>query len=540
MGPLLWPAMGGLSGRPNVLVIQADQFRWDCLGCAGNPDVKTPHLDALAADGVRFENTYCPLPVCTPSRYSLLSGLYVHQHAGWSNRCTLAPGIDTFPKALRRVGYRTAGVGKMHFTPTYLDVGYDRLMLAEQNGPGRYDDDYHRALMAAGLTPAIDLVDQEREFRSGAKQDYWDTFGAARSDLPEEWHSTTWIAEQAMHALGEWPAARPEEVSLGGAAPQLLHVSFVKPHHPFDPPAPWDELYDPDGLTPLPGWTDAVSASDLASHRGYFGNESLTLPALKGAMAHYCGTITQIDHHVGRMVNRLRETGHYENTLIVFTADHGEYLGFHHMLLKGGPMYEPLAKVPLILKWPLGDTNNRRGGNGGSGRDGANDADAFRGTVSEALVSTVDVAPTILSACSAELRGSVPGLDLAAVVRGEATREFTFSENRRGGAYMVRSERFKLLLERDGQRTAFFDLEADPFEFENRIDDLELAGEVTRHKEALAQWALFETPTPTYLDEEAPQIAGENVPAGEAANRGRREAMHHFFSEGVERYWGRS
>src|SRR5690349_3583806 len=94
--------------RPNVLVIQADQFRWDCLGCTGNPDVKTPHLDAIAAGGVRFENAYCPLPVCTPSRYSLLSGLYVHQHGGWGNHCTLAPGIETFPKALRRAGYQTA------------------------------------------------------------------------------------------------------------------------------------------------------------------------------------------------------------------------------------------------------------------------------------------------------------------------------------------------------------------------------------------------------------------------------------------------
>ena len=131
---------------PNVLIIQADQFRADCFGAAGHPDVRTPHLDRLAGDGVRYRNAYCTFPVCTPSRYSLLSGLHVRQHAGWTNRCTLAPGIDTFPRALRRAGYRTAAVGKMHFTPTYLDVGYDRLELAEQDGPGRYDDDYHREL----------------------------------------------------------------------------------------------------------------------------------------------------------------------------------------------------------------------------------------------------------------------------------------------------------------------------------------------------------------------------------------------------------
>ncbi|HEU5317637.1 MAG TPA: sulfatase-like hydrolase/transferase, partial [Chloroflexota bacterium] len=149
--------------RPNVLVIMTDQFRWDCLGLGGqgNPDVKTPHLDRLARDGVWFPTTFCPLPVCTPSRYSLLSGLYVHQHGGWTNRCTLTPDIPTFPRRLREAGYRTRGVGKMHFTPTYLDVGFEALELAEQNGPGRYEDDYHRELMEAGLVPATDLIDQE-------------------------------------------------------------------------------------------------------------------------------------------------------------------------------------------------------------------------------------------------------------------------------------------------------------------------------------------------------------------------------------------
>ncbi len=221
---------------PNVLIIQADQFRADCFGAAGHPDVRTPHLDRLAGDGVSYRNAYCTFPVCTPSRYSLLSGLHVRQHAGWTNRCTLAPGLDTFPRALRRAGYRTAAVGKMHFTPTYLDVGYDRLELAEQDGPGRYDDDYHRELAAAGLTPVTDLVDQEREFRDHAPRSYWETYGSGRSDLPEEWHSTTWIGERARRAVAGW--------SDDGS--ELLHVSFVKPHHPFDPPAGWDTMYDPE------------------------------------------------------------------------------------------------------------------------------------------------------------------------------------------------------------------------------------------------------------------------------------------------------
>ncbi|HUT18297.1 MAG TPA: sulfatase-like hydrolase/transferase, partial [Anaerolineae bacterium] len=135
-----------MSARPSILIIHADQHRFDCLGTYGNPDVQTPNIDALAADAVRYVNAFCPFPVCTPSRYSLLSGLYVHQHLGWNNHCTLPHGIATFPGILRESGYRTAAVGKMHFTPAYLDVGFDRMQLAEQDGPGRYDDDYHRWL----------------------------------------------------------------------------------------------------------------------------------------------------------------------------------------------------------------------------------------------------------------------------------------------------------------------------------------------------------------------------------------------------------
>ena len=104
--------------RPNVLVLHVDQLRIDCLGAYGNPDVKTPNIDQLATDGVRYTNSFCAFPVCTPSRYSLLSGRYVHQHAGWDNRSTLAPEIATFPKVLREAAYHTKAVGKMHATPT--------------------------------------------------------------------------------------------------------------------------------------------------------------------------------------------------------------------------------------------------------------------------------------------------------------------------------------------------------------------------------------------------------------------------------------
>jgi arylsulfatase A-like enzyme len=172
-----------MAQRPNILLIHADQHRIDCLGAYGNQEVRTPNLDALAADGVTYPNSFCTFPVCTPSRYSLITGLYVHQHLGWTNHCTLPSGIPMFPKILREAGYRTAAVGKMHFTPTYLDVGFEDMCLSEQNGLGRYDDDYHRWLMAEGLCPGLDFMDQEREFRGNATEEYWDNVGAMESDL---------------------------------------------------------------------------------------------------------------------------------------------------------------------------------------------------------------------------------------------------------------------------------------------------------------------------------------------------------------------
>ncbi|MDX9753493.1 MAG: sulfatase-like hydrolase/transferase, partial [bacterium] len=295
------------SSHPNVLVIHVDQHRFDCLSVTGNPDVKTPHIDALAGDSVLFENSFCPFPVCTPSRYSLLSGQYVHQHGGFTNRSTLSPAIDTFPKLLRAAGYKTKAVGKMHFTPTYLDVGFDEMELSEQDGEGRWDDDYHRFLMQHDLVDRIDLMDQRKEYRNGAPKSYWDAFGAVVSGLPEKYHSTTWVGDRSIDTLNTWDASQPH----------LLMAGFIKPHHPFDPPAPWHQMYDPDTLTILPGWTEECLAWDYSYSHGYFDNKTLNIPALKRCMAYYYATISQIDHHVGRMIEVLKKKNLYDNTMII-------------------------------------------------------------------------------------------------------------------------------------------------------------------------------------------------------------------------------
>ena len=161
----VFPAGAQDRARPHVVLIYADEFRFDCLGATGNPDVKTPNIDALARDGVVYNNSFCTWPVCTPSRLSLLTGQYVQQHRGNSNRSTLPPHTPTFASILRDGGYRTKAVGKMHLTPAYQDVGFQEMLLAEQDGVGRNVDDYHRYLKSRGLINALDLIDQERRFR---------------------------------------------------------------------------------------------------------------------------------------------------------------------------------------------------------------------------------------------------------------------------------------------------------------------------------------------------------------------------------------
>ncbi len=461
--------------KPNILWILADQHRQDCLGVYGNRDVRTPHLDALAQDGVMFQNSFCTSPICTPSRYSLLTGLAVHQHLCWNNHCTPPAGLETVPKMLRRGGYETKAIGKMHFTPTYLDLGFDEMILSEQNGPGRYEDDYHRWLRKHGMIDTADLIDQEFAFRRKAPDSYWQSFGALESNLPETHHSTTWVGDRAVESLRHWQ---------GGG--HFLMAGFIKPHHPFDPPPEWADSYNPDELTLLPGWLNRNLERDLAKHPGYFPHEELTETALRKVMAYYYALITQMDFQIGRMIDTLKAQGQYDNTMIVFTSDHGEYLGFHHLLLKGNYMYDPLVKTPLIIK-PAGSKGEA--------------------VVHDRLVSGSDLAPTILQQADVPLGENMEPVDLIA---GQGSRDMVFAELL-AEDYMVRTRDFKLLLSKAGDHQ-LYDLAINPMEYHNVYEHPEYTEVVRDLRKALLDWQLFERPAPNHLDYNATTVAGPNVP----------------------------
>ena len=460
------------SSRPNILIIHADQHRKDCLGAYGNRQIKTPHLDTLAAEGVLHTKHYCSYPVCTPSRYSLLSGQYVHQHLGWSNYCTLPAGMPTFPKLLEKAGYHTAAVGKMHFTPTYMDAGFASMTLAEQDGPGRFEDDYHDYLRKQGLLDEIDLFDQRSEYRAKTDEDYWQSFGAQKSNLPLEHHSTTYITREASKEIATWQD--------GG---NLLMVGYIKPHHPFDPPAPYADLYDPDQLELLPGYTPEIHDAS-AKGKGYFENSRLSEAALRHVMALYYGTITQIDDSVGQLIKQLKEKQLYDKTIIVYTSDHGDYMGYHHLLLKGNRMFEPLMNIPLIVK-PI---ENQAG-------------------MCDQLSSNTDLAGYLLKACGLEPSSGMSVYDL---MSDKQARPYVIAESGHGSgqvSYMVRDQRYKLLLEGAMDAVVLYDLEEDPCELEDIASREGSAPIIERLKQALFDEVLFKAPSSVHVDVKAPVIS---------------------------------
>jgi len=476
--------------RPNILLIHADQHRYDCLGCYGNTQIQTPAIDALASDGVVYRNSFCPYPICTPSRYSLLTGLYVNQHLGKYNGCTLPDGLPTFPKMLREHGYSTACVGKMHFAPTYLDVGFDHMMICEQVGPGRLDDDFHRELKRDGLFDWVDTIDQMDEHRKNAPEFYFKSLGALESDLPEERHSTRWIGDRACEVIENWN---------GGG--NLLMAGFVKPHHPFDPPYPYSEMYKPEDMELLPGYTEVAVGRDTRGF-SFFAREYHTEEAIRRCQAMYYGTISHIDAQVNRIINILKRKGLYDNCMVIYTSDHGDYMGYHHMIGKINYLYEPLAKVPLVVKYP---------------------GNACAGIVSEQMINNVDVTVTILGKAGLGKTHGMTGYDFS--VPG-SDAEYIFAEDDTG--YMVRSRKYKLLYHND-KESLFFDLESDPFELTNLYDAPSHRMLVDEYRNILADWILFGCPRPLNLNEGA----AVRAPNARAAENGHREEMLGFFARGA-------
>ncbi|HEY8456012.1 MAG TPA: sulfatase-like hydrolase/transferase [Actinopolymorphaceae bacterium] len=445
--------------RPNILLICTDQQRFNALRAYGNPEIETPTLDRLAGEGVLFENCYVQSPVCGPSRASLMTGRYVHSHGLWANGVDLPEGERLFTKELAEAGYDCGLVGKLHLdachdgrTERRHDDGFRVFRWAHDPYVGSSENQYHRWLKAT----RPDLYEAACDPSSPVTFD----------TLPTESHYSHWIGNETVEFLRH---GREKD------KPFCFIANFFDPHHAFGAPKEYVERYDPRQLSrPItrdgeladkpPILTEASHASYAGHARGYVTYSQEELQEVKAA---YYAMVTLVDDEVARILTALEEEGLADNTLVVFTSDHGEMLGDHQLMLKGPMMYECAVRVPLIMRWPgvLPAGERRR-----------------------EFVQWIDLAPTFLEAAGLPPLPRGQGESLLGLARGEPgawTRDWALCEYRNSGhpydvpvhTTMLRHDRWKLVAyhgapatdrERSGE---LYDLEADPQELYNLWSD---------------------------------------------------------------------
>jgi choline-sulfatase/uncharacterized sulfatase len=415
-------------------MLYADQFNARCLSAAGHPDVRTPALDALCASGWRFNNAYAQNPVCTPSRISFLTGLYpsTHGYYGLYGR-EPDPRYSTVFSHFSDQGYRCGAIGKLH-TPRYW---------IERQCQFVYDEfiEFPKYLEGAGLYDRNDNRNFTRN-RDGLP-----------STLPLE-HS----CEAALVSQFKRFVANQGEPNDRGdsAAPWLAWASFARPHSPITPSEPFASMYDPATIT-LPYSADPAVWENLAAWSrqvpGFKGVPDE--PTLRNMLAKYLGLVSQVDWGIGQIISHLAELGILDNTIILFTADHGDWAGEMGIWSKtGGIRNSAICRVPLLWRLP---------------------ASAGQAAVLGDMVESIDILPTLCELAGLPAKLPCQGRSFAARLTGAASpqRDDALTENTVRKA--LTTAKWRYLSNVPGQQDELFDREADPWETRNLIDDPALA-----------------------------------------------------------------
>ncbi|SHK47975.1 Arylsulfatase A [Shimia gijangensis] len=467
----------------NILFIMADQLRWDYLGCYGHPHLDTPNIDRLAAKGVRFDRAYVQSPVCGPSRASCYTGRTVFSHGATWNRVPLPIGELTLGDYLRPQGVRTAVVGKTHMMPdtegmARLGLSRDTEIGIKISQPGfdpyERDDGLHPTQLLRNKGGTLSYNDWLREQGYEGENPWNDYANAAQGpggELLSGWHlknSNLPARVKEEHSETAYMTMRAKEfIEEAGDTPWLCHLSFIKPHWPYMAPAPYHNMYGSETFLPVMR-SDEERTDPNPVYGAFMGMEVSETFSMAGAretvLPAYMGLIKQIDDHLGRLFDWLEESGKDKETMIVFTSDHGDYMGDHWMGEKE-LFHECSVRVPLIVVDPRVQ------------------ADATRGTSTEALVEAIDLVPTFLEvtgAPSAEHR--LEGRSLMALLHGETPkgwRDAVFSEIDYGfyaaretldvapsdaRGYMIRTDKWKYVHFK-GFPPQLFDLQNDAEEF---------------------------------------------------------------------------
>jgi len=471
--------------RPNVLFMIADHARHDAVACNHNPDmssslasvVKTPNLDRLARSGVTFRNSYTTNPICVPARACITTGNYSHKCTdSKANGGSIRDGQPKLARHFAESGYATIAVGKLHYVP-YSPPGRPRLLhgfqVAELNEEGRilrqYDpkgeleglEDYHDYLKGVGWGG------YERAHGAG-NNDVHPTV----SPLPAEHYADAWVADRAIARLRE-------HLGRDADRPFLLMASFTKPHSPYDPPRPYDAMYDPRKMPPpLGGWDDEDLLSgrdvELRGHAKRYGWDRLPPQTVQLIRARYCGLMSFQDVQVGRLLDFLEEAGIAGDTIVIYTADHGDLLGDLGRLFKS-TMYDGASRVPMLWRAP-----------GLIPDDGP--------PVREQLACSVDFFPTLCSLTGVPAPCAMDGVDLSEALRDPDARgrEYLVSQSLDPPTqkYMVRTPQWKYLYSELGGVEELYDVRRRDHELHNLAAEPDLAPEVARLRDTLIRWCI--------------------------------------------------
>lgn len=433
--------------RPNVLIIYTDQQRWDALGAAGNSEISTPNLDRLAAGGTRFARHVVQSPVCMPSRASFLSGRYPATLGITHMGVPLPETTRLLPHYLRPYGYVSANIGKLHALPhanrdhrsPHPAYGFDQLEISDEPGP--YEDAY-RAWVRAHDPAALDAISVGLPPTAAVWQQTMGTRDGIRHAADRRPMRAVPFAADAELTHSAFVSEQTQQfIDRQGEAPWVCVAGFYSPHEPWVVPQRYLDRYEAGSLT-LPDAAVVAAADPSGPNR-----EALTDAERRSIIHGYYAMVSEVDDHVGRILETLARRGFDRTTMVIFTSDHGEWLGRYGRYGKGYPADDAVSRVPLLVRLP-------------DGPDGARPV----APVVETVVEAIDVLPTILETVGIQVPPDLQGLSLRPLIDGRpdpARQERQCAITEHVGWKSLRSERYRYLVERDGTE-ALYDLVADP------------------------------------------------------------------------------
>lgn len=396
--------------RPNILFIFTDQQRRDTIHALGNTRIQTPALDEITNNSVVFDNCYTPAPVCVPARFSMFSGQYPARSGCCNNNISFTYNGDGFYQAFTKSGYNTCCVGKMHYTKDlYGPMGFRKRYTQEELADP--DDDYTKFLLKSPYRNVFDY--------NGVRSEMY--YIPQVSQLPAEYHPTTWVGDRSVEFLE----------SCNRGEPFFLMSSFIHPHPPFAPPAPWNKMYrtvSEDPYMPAsPGDFEEFLSDRFVTEKIGISRQDLTL-----LRNYYYSCISYVDYQISRLLETLKDRGLYDNTIILFTSDHGEMLGDFGTMGKRS-MLDASVHIPLMIHIP--------------GQAACHRSD---------VCSLVDIAPTLLTAAGIPYnQDEFDGVDLF----GHTRHEEVYAQYSTGskGIYMVATSTDKLVYSGPSGKYYYFD-----------------------------------------------------------------------------------